>query len=204
MTERSPITFLRDRLSALALVTYSQAGRMIQDAMAAGEIEAVAGGVSVRADAVEATTDILLEDHALKPNDWQRCRVDWDARHLHFIFYVERAVYTASDLTVSTPAAIAFLQARDPLRSLSATSAEPPPARTSRRKGPGGRGGDFEWEKCLIEAARWMHIEGVPSKQADLIRHMEEWFGEDAPGDTQLKEHLGPLYLALKTGKPPD
>ena len=73
-----------------------------------------------------------------------------------------------------------------------------------RRKGPGGRGGDFEWEKCLVEAARWMHIEGVPSKQADLIRRMAEWFGEDGPGETQLKEHLGPLYLALKTGDPAD
>jgi hypothetical protein len=77
---------------------------------------------------------------------------------------------------------------------------EPVKAPHSRRKGTGGRGGDYEWEKCLIEAARWMHIEGVPSKQADLIRHMVEWFGEDVPGDTQLKEHLGPLYLALKTG----
>lgn len=73
-----------------------------------------------------------------------------------------------------------------------------------RRKGPGGRGGDFKWEKCLIEAARWMHVEGVPPKQADLLRYIAEWFGDDGPSDTQLKEHLGPLYLALKTGEPSD
>jgi len=72
--------------------------------------------------------------------------------------------------------------------------------RSAKRKGRGGRGGDFDWERCLIEAARWMHHEGVPAKQAELVRYIAEWFGEDCPSDTQLKEHLSPLYLALKTG----
>lgn len=86
----------------------------------------------------------------------------------------------------------------------SPTAPAAPATQKPRRKGPGGRGGDFEWEKCLIEAARWMHLEGVPSKQAELIRHMAEWFGLDGPSETQLKEHLAPLYLALKTGEPSD
>lgn len=77
-------------------------------------------------------------------------------------------------------------------------------AQSSKRKGRGGRGGDFDWERCLIEAARWMHHEGVPAKQADLVRYIAEWFGEDCPSDTQLKEHLGPLYLAIKTGQSAD
>ncbi|TXN00564.1 hypothetical protein FV242_21465 [Methylobacterium sp. WL64] len=83
------------------------------------------------------------------------------------------------------------------------TAAEVPNV-ASKRKAAAGRRGDFDWEKALIEGARWMmHDNGVPRGQADLVRHVLEWFGEDAPGETQAKEHLGPLYLAFKTNKPP-
>jgi hypothetical protein len=37
-----------------------------------------------------------------------------------------------------------------------------------------------------------------PKSQAILVRHVLEWFGEPEPSDSQVKHHIGPLYVALR------
>jgi hypothetical protein len=66
------------------------------------------------------------------------------------------------------------------------------------RKNSVGTKTEYDWEKILIEAARYMWEEGVPQSEAKLRSHIEEWCKGDAPGESQLKSHLAPLYRALK------
>jgi hypothetical protein len=42
----------------------------------------------------------------------------------------------------------------------------------------------------------------LPRSQAKLVNHILEWFGEAGPSDTQVKEHIGPLYAALRDISP--
>jgi hypothetical protein len=56
----------------------------------------------------------------------------------------------------------------------------------------------YHWEKAYIEAVRYIHENGLPKSQAELVRHMLEWFGEPEPSESQVKEHIGPLYAAFR------
>lgn len=67
-----------------------------------------------------------------------------------------------------------------------------------RRKDYRGRRGEYDWEACLIEAARYIHIEGTNISQAQLLSHLLAWFGDDAPSESTLKDHVSPLYRELK------
>jgi hypothetical protein len=65
------------------------------------------------------------------------------------------------------------------------------------RKSPAGAKADYDWEAILIEAAAYV-LKHDPSSLSKLCAHIEKWCGKDAPGETQLKRHLGPLYDRLK------
>lgn len=67
-----------------------------------------------------------------------------------------------------------------------------------RKKSAAGAKGDYDWEKIIIDAAAYMVANGVPDGAADLYREIEGWFGDDAPGESQLKQHIGPLYRKCK------
>jgi hypothetical protein len=58
---------------------------------------------------------------------------------------------------------------------------------TGRKVRPGAPA-VYDWEKALVEAARYCHENG--------------WFGEPGPSETQVKEHLAPLYAALRDASP--
>lgn len=193
MSDRSPITFLRDRLSALTGVTHSSAGESIRQAMAAGEIEAVAGGVSIRPDGGEGAADILLEDHLLKAEYWQRCRVDWEARYLDFTFYVGRDLYFASDLNVDAAAAVAFLRLRDPLYQPQASTAP------AAEKNKGGRPAKHDWDGAFIEMAR-IAVLGDDSSRAALTKAVEEWFMQTAgssPAPSLVREKVQRFHESI-------
>jgi hypothetical protein len=72
-----------------------------------------------------------------------------------------------------------------------------PGKRVTGRKVRPGAPVTYDWEAALIEAARYISEKGIPKSQAILIRHILEWFGESEPSETQVKEHIGPLYAAL-------
>jgi hypothetical protein len=66
------------------------------------------------------------------------------------------------------------------------------------RKSPVGAPPAYDWEAALIHCALYMHRNGLPKRKATLIRHALEFFGEDEPSETQVKEHIGPLYDAFQ------
>jgi hypothetical protein len=72
-----------------------------------------------------------------------------------------------------------------------------PKARQGRRS-PRGAKTAFDWEAAIIEGCGFLIESGLPEDQADLIAHVAGWFGGDGPGDTQIKEHLSPLYRRAK------
>jgi hypothetical protein len=70
--------------------------------------------------------------------------------------------------------------------------------RVTGRKVLPGAPAAYDWEAALIEAARFMREKGLPKSQAILVRHILEWFGEQEPSESQVKHHIGPLYVALR------
>jgi hypothetical protein len=73
--------------------------------------------------------------------------------------------------------------------------------RVTGRKAAGAPPG-YDWEAALVEAARYTWENGLPRSQAKLVSYILEWFGESGPSDTQVKEHIGPLYAALRDASP--
>jgi hypothetical protein len=71
--------------------------------------------------------------------------------------------------------------------------------RTTGRKVVRGAPPAYDWEAALIEATRYMLENGVPKRQAKLVEHILEWFGESEPSETQVKEHIGPLYEVFQS-----
>jgi hypothetical protein len=69
---------------------------------------------------------------------------------------------------------------------------------TQGRRSPRGAKTVFDWEKALIEGCGFLIENGLPEDQADLIAYIADWFGDEGPGDTQIKEHLAPLYRRAK------
>ncbi|TXN27129.1 hypothetical protein [Methylobacterium sp. WL19] len=193
MNDRSSIIFLRDRLSTLTGVTHSSAGESIRQAMAAGEIEAVADGVSVRADTADTATDLILEKHALKPDYWQHCRIDWDSRYPSFTFYIGRDQYFASDITVDAVAAATFLRLRDPLNQ------SQPSASAAVEKNRGGRPTKYDWDGAFIEMAR-IAVLGDDSSRAALTKAVEDWFMQtsgSSPASSLVREKVQRFHESI-------
>jgi hypothetical protein len=65
------------------------------------------------------------------------------------------------------------------------------------RRTPRGAKTAWNWEKALIEASVFMDEHGLPETRDVLLRHVADWFGDDGPGETQITEHIAPLYRAL-------
>jgi hypothetical protein len=74
--------------------------------------------------------------------------------------------------------------------------------RVTGRKVVPGAPALYDWEKALIEAARYCLENGVPKSQAKLVNYILEWFGESGPSETQVKEHIAPLHAALQHASP--
>jgi hypothetical protein len=73
-----------------------------------------------------------------------------------------------------------------------------PPAKTAQRgrRSTRGKKTAFDWEAALIEAAAFMYQKD-PGTLEELVDHIDRWFGEDGPKETQLKMHLRPLFTKL-------
>jgi hypothetical protein len=56
----------------------------------------------------------------------------------------------------------------------------------------------YDWEAAAIEAAAYILEHDLPEEQADLVTHIAQWFGNDGPGETQIKAHIAPLYRKAK------
>ncbi|WP_182179545.1 hypothetical protein [Methylobacterium radiotolerans] len=75
-----------------------------------------------------------------------------------------------------------------------------PDLESHRSSPPAPKGGrpPGDWDRAFIEATCFLLINGIPKTQAEFIAGVQSRLGDDAPGDTQMKERLGPLYKAAK------
>lgn len=67
-----------------------------------------------------------------------------------------------------------------------------------RRKHVAGRKAGFDWEKCIIEAAGYLNENDNTVTQAKLVDYILDWFGNDAPSATSVKDHLSPLIQRFR------
>jgi hypothetical protein len=75
------------------------------------------------------------------------------------------------------------------------TEARPP---WPRKGSPAGAKGDYDWPKILLEAVSYMLDNSLPKSLTELCNHIENRFGDDAPGETALKNQLRPFYQVFK------
>lgn len=66
-----------------------------------------------------------------------------------------------------------------------------------RPKNKGGRP-SADWDAVFIAAACHVATDGLPDTQSEFIALLQEKLGAKAPGDTQMKERVGPLFNAVK------
>jgi hypothetical protein len=60
------------------------------------------------------------------------------------------------------------------------------------RRSPRGAKAAYDWEEAVIEASHYMYQDDPPFDQ--LVKHIEAWFGESPPSETQLRDHLRPVF----------
>lgn len=69
---------------------------------------------------------------------------------------------------------------------------------TQGRRSARGAKTAWDWEGALIEACIFIIEHDLPQTQAELLAHVDGWFGEDGPGKSQIKAHIAPLYQKAK------
>jgi hypothetical protein len=72
------------------------------------------------------------------------------------------------------------------------------PAVQPGRRSSRGAKPTWDWEAALIEAAVFILEHDLPKTQDELVGHISTWFGDHAPGDTQIKVHIAPLFRRAK------
>ena len=132
------------------------------------------------------------------PDLWSTLQIDLEGQNPYFHFYDQYGVYLSTDVYIDAKEAYKFIGSRDPLRQDPLPSKIAMPNSVIPRKGVGGAPSKINWERCIIEAAKWMYDSKAPDSQADLIRYIAELLGDEAPSETQLKAHLAPLYRAFR------
>jgi hypothetical protein len=110
----------------------------------------------------------------------------------------ESGLYLDPDAEADWPAALLFASRAE------AAQFWPWLETVDKIKAPNGRrstrGPNFayDWEAAAIEAAAYILEHDLPEEQADLVTHIAQWFGDDGPGETQIKAHIAPLYRKAK------
>jgi hypothetical protein len=61
----------------------------------------------------------------------------------------------------------------------------------------------YDRAEILTEASVYIYVNGLPESQSQLIDKLYEILGDKAPGDTLMKEIIGPFYKRHKAALPP-
>jgi hypothetical protein len=75
---------------------------------------------------------------------------------------------------------------------------------TGRARDPRGRPPVYDEKEFYSAVAVLANFDGLPSKQSEALEILEAWCMSKwgyAPGETWLKEHLSPVYRALREGR---
>lgn len=65
----------------------------------------------------------------------------------------------------------------------------------------GGRPAKWEWEDCLVEIFRIVHLYGLPESQAEMVRTLQDWFishVSDAPAESEIKKRVSKVFRAIR------
>jgi hypothetical protein len=69
----------------------------------------------------------------------------------------------------------------------------------------GGRPPEYDWDSFTMEIIRIANLpDGLPEKQADLVKQMQEWFSQrfDAePAESSVKTRISKIYRYLREVK---
>jgi hypothetical protein len=111
--------------------------------------------------------------------------------------YYHMGDFHSVKLSISDVAAIwSDFQAPENLPTIPSTalSLQPP------RKGLGGKKGDYDWDKYLIEASAYIYLNGLPETKEKLYEYLWSLFGgkKGGPSVASMKMRIGPLYDRLK------
>ena len=129
---------------------------------------------------------------------WSTLQIDLEDENPYFHFYDTYGIYLTTDVYIDAESAYRFVRSKDPLLSTQDVIIDSTIKPIFSKKGPGGAPSKIDWEKCIIEAAKWMYSSKAPDIQNDLIKHIANMLGDKSPGDTQLKTHLAPLWRAFR------
>ncbi|MBA5777029.1 hypothetical protein H2509_07780 [Stappia sp. F7233] len=81
------------------------------------------------------------------------------------------------------------------------------PAPKPNEKNRGGRPQEYDWDSFTMEIVRLANgLDGLPDKQADLIRMMLQWFTDTygaEPAESSVKERVSKIYNYLEKAKNP-
>lgn len=86
----------------------------------------------------------------------------------------------------------------------------PPPGTALAPLSPPRRGGrppTWDWEGAMIEIVQLANRpDGLPEKQADLERHLAEWFARRTgshPVESEIRKRVARIYQAIREGRKP-
>lgn len=163
------------------------ARRVLKRALEEGQVVAT---MSVVERGSEGTA---IEWRSLPAKFWRNAKVD--ASH-------NEIVVRSSELNLNHYHYSFYLQQREADALWPSSSNQPVMVVSNEarwRKASTGAKADYDWEAMLIEAALYaMRKKGKVKSLKELCDHIEAWCGDDAPSESQLKQHLGPLYNELK------
>ncbi|MCJ2019437.1 hypothetical protein MKK84_18680 [Methylobacterium sp. E-065] len=197
MSSQVDINWLRNELIDRTGLSKSEIGDLICAAMVTGNLT----GLAPLAQCYPKTIVRTLSDEIgpwknfeIPVAFWNCTEIDWDCQNPCFHFHIGDNIWIVYSILLDRATAYDFLKSRDPaLQALQAAllkSSFTP----KDRIGSSGRPPKYNWSKCIIEAVRWMEVNGRPKTLAELVNYMAEWFEPEEPGDTQLKQYLGPIY----------
>jgi hypothetical protein len=73
-------------------------------------------------------------------------------------------------------------------------------ASRSAKRHPGGRPATYDWEGVLTHVASFIHENGLPKTQAELVRVMQDWFNEkgEIPVESEMKKRARRIFEEFK------
>lgn len=202
ISNRANLNWFRQQLQDRIGLTQSEAGDLVRNTMIAGQLTGWAPIATClpKMSARSRTTkkDGRKTDFSIPPALWNFIDVDWDEKNPCYNFHTEQDSWIIHHIFIDRISAIIIITNLEyPANNTQLAFAKSAKGR-SENKNRGGRPRKYDWEKCQIEAERWMSKNGPSSTLTALYNHMALWFGSKEPAESTLKEKLRPIYRKFR------
>ena len=152
--------------------------------------EALIGGLRDGRIRSRAFDNFGAEHNEIRHEDWYE-PIDWESNKL---YAHESSGWHGYDITFES----IEINRSDILKWLTDHSASP--GRDSRQGRRGSRPPKYDWDGVYVEIIRVAVQQGLPRTQAELVRHIQNWFSEVAneePTESEIKKRISRIYHAL-------